>query len=68
MDIIKLLLVIMLLFSTGALADDLLDNRVGDNGEEDSLKYNTFENEWGYAGEDSINISFKSLKKIYTKI
>ena len=50
MDTIKLLLVIMFLFSIGALADDLLDNSWGDNEKEDSLKYNAFENEWDYAG------------------
>jgi len=52
MSIKELLVVFMLLFSTGALADDLLDNSWGDNEEEDSLKYNAFENEWDYADED----------------
>jgi len=52
MGIKKLLLVIMVLFSTGALADDLFDNSLGNNNEEDTLKYNTFENKWDYADED----------------
>ena len=47
----KLLLVIMLLFSMGALAYALIDN-VWAQDEQDSLKYNTFENKWDYAGED----------------
>ena len=33
----QLLVVIMLLFSTSAFADDLLDNSYGDNEEEDSI-------------------------------
>jgi hypothetical protein len=61
MSIKELLLVIMLLFSTGALADDLLDNSLGDNGEEDSLKYNTFENKWDYAGEDD-SLKYNALE------
>ena len=51
MGIKKLFIVFILLFSTGALADDLFDNNWGDN-EQESLKYNAFENKWDYAGKD----------------
>jgi hypothetical protein len=61
MGTIKLFIVFILLFSTGALADDLLDNSLGDNGEEDSLKYNTFENKWDYAGEDD-SLKYNALE------
>jgi len=52
MSIKKLLVVFMLLFSTGALGDDLFDNSWGDSENEDSLKYNALENSWNYANED----------------
>jgi len=52
MSIKELLVVFMLLFSTGALADDLFDNSWVDSENEDSLKYNPLEKEWKYADED----------------
>lgn len=48
----KLLVVIILLFSTISLAGDLFDSSLGNNEEQGSLEYNAPENNWNYGTHD----------------